>query len=154
MEESGGLQSMGSLWVRHDWATSLSLFTFMHWRRKCNPLQCSCLENPMDGGTGGLPSMGSHRVGHDWSDLAAATRLFTQFFFHYCLPVSSGTFPITPVPTILASLKIRGTLYLRALTLKNFLMAGIVFHFISTNLACRTMLEKHYLLCNLFWIME
>ena len=32
-----------------------------------NPLQCSCLENPRDGGTpGGLPSMGSHRVGHDW----------------------------------------------------------------------------------------
>ena len=37
-----------------------------------NPLQCSCLENPRDGGTGGLPSMGSHRVGHDWSDLAVA----------------------------------------------------------------------------------
>ena len=33
-EEPGGLQSMGSLRVRHDWATSLSLFTFMHWRRK------------------------------------------------------------------------------------------------------------------------
>ena len=30
----GGLQSMGSLGVRHNWATSLSLFTFMHWRRK------------------------------------------------------------------------------------------------------------------------
>ena len=34
MEEPGGLQSMGSRRVRHDWATSLSLFTFMHWRRK------------------------------------------------------------------------------------------------------------------------
>ena len=30
-----------------------------------NPLQCSCLENPRDGGPGGLLSMGSHRVGHD-----------------------------------------------------------------------------------------
>ena len=49
-EESGRLQSMGSLRVGHDWATSLSLFTFMHWRRKGNPLQCSCLENPRDGG--------------------------------------------------------------------------------------------------------
>ena len=37
MEEPGGLQSMGSLRVRHDWATSLSLFTFMHWRRKWQP---------------------------------------------------------------------------------------------------------------------
>ena len=37
MEEPGRLQSMGSLGVRHDWATSLSLFTFMHWRRKWQP---------------------------------------------------------------------------------------------------------------------
>ena len=31
------LKLMGSLRVRHDWATSLSLFTFMHWRRKWQP---------------------------------------------------------------------------------------------------------------------
>ena len=95
-EEPGRLQSMGSIGVRHDWTTSLSLFTLMNWRRKwqptpvfvpgesqgrgslvgcswwgcedmierlhfhfslsCigegngNPLQCSCLENPRDGG--------------------------------------------------------------------------------------------------------
>ena len=36
-EEPGGLQSMGSLQVGHDWVTSLSLFTFMHWRRKRQP---------------------------------------------------------------------------------------------------------------------
>ena len=36
-EEPGRLQSMESLRVRHDWATSLSLFTFMHWRRKWQP---------------------------------------------------------------------------------------------------------------------
>ena len=36
-EEPGRLQSMGSLGVRHGWATSLSLFTFMHWRRKWQP---------------------------------------------------------------------------------------------------------------------
>ena len=34
MEEPGRLQSTGSLRVRHDRATSLSLFTFMRWRRK------------------------------------------------------------------------------------------------------------------------
>ena len=33
-EEPGRLQSMGSLRVRHDWTTSLSLFSFLHWRRK------------------------------------------------------------------------------------------------------------------------
>ena len=36
-EEPGWLQSMGSRRVRHDWVTSLSLFTFMHWRRKWQP---------------------------------------------------------------------------------------------------------------------
>ena len=41
---------MGSLRVGHDWATLLSLFTFMHGEGNGNPLQCSCLENPRDGG--------------------------------------------------------------------------------------------------------
>ena len=36
-EEPGRLQSMGSLRVRHDRASSLSLFTFMHWRKKWQP---------------------------------------------------------------------------------------------------------------------
>ena len=36
-EEPGGLRSMGLLGVGHNWATSLSLFTFMHWRRKWQP---------------------------------------------------------------------------------------------------------------------
>ena len=36
-EKPGRLQSIGSLGVRHDWATSLLLFTFMHWRRKWQP---------------------------------------------------------------------------------------------------------------------
>ena len=36
-EEPGKLWSMGLQRVRHDWATSLSLFTFLHWRRKWQP---------------------------------------------------------------------------------------------------------------------
>ena len=36
-EEPGRLQSMGSQRVGHNWVTSLSLFTFMHWRRKWQP---------------------------------------------------------------------------------------------------------------------
>ena len=36
-EEPGKLQSMGSLGVGHNWATSLSLFTLMHWRKKWQP---------------------------------------------------------------------------------------------------------------------
>ena len=81
MEEPGGLQSTGSLRVRHDWATSLSLFTLMHWRRKWQlaPVflawRIPGLEEP-----GGLPSMGSHRVRHDWSDLAAAAAMYLWIF--------------------------------------------------------------------------
>ena len=37
MEKPGRLQSMGWLRVGHDWATSLSLFTFVHRRRKWQP---------------------------------------------------------------------------------------------------------------------
>ena len=50
-EEPGRLQSMGSLRVGHDWGTSLWLFTFrMNGEGNGNPIQCSCLENPKDGG--------------------------------------------------------------------------------------------------------
>src|SRR5574341_1973863 len=65
-EEPGRLQSMGWLRVGHNGATSLSLFTLMHWRRKWQPTpvflpgESQGSEKP-----GGLPSMGSHRVGHN-----------------------------------------------------------------------------------------
>ena len=49
-EEPGRLQSMGSLRVGHDWATSLSLFALCIGEGNGNPLQCFCLENPRDGG--------------------------------------------------------------------------------------------------------
>ena len=49
-EEPSGLQSMGLLGVGHDWATSLSLFLSCIGEGNGNPLQCSCLENPREGG--------------------------------------------------------------------------------------------------------
>ena len=63
-----------SPWGR--WGSDTTERLHFHFSLSCigkgngNPLQCSCLENPRDGGK--LPSMGSHRVGHDWRDLAAA----------------------------------------------------------------------------------
>ena len=68
MEESGGLQSMGSLGVGHDSATSLSIFTFhFHALEKEMATHSSVLawRIPGTGEPGGLPSMGSHRVRHD-----------------------------------------------------------------------------------------
>ena len=50
MEKPGGLQSMGSLRVGHNWATSLSLSLSCIGEGHGTPLQCSCLENPRDGG--------------------------------------------------------------------------------------------------------
>ena len=71
VEEPGRLQSMESLRVGLDWVTSLSLFIFLHWRRKWQPTPVFFPgESQGRRSLGGLPSMGSHRVGHDWSDLA------------------------------------------------------------------------------------
>ena len=71
-EEPGGLQSMGSLRVGHDWVTLLSLFTFMHWRRKWQPTPVFLPgESQGQGNLVGCCLWG-RRVGHDWSNLAAA----------------------------------------------------------------------------------
>ena len=72
MEEPGRLQSMGSWRVGHDWATSLSLFTFLHWRRKWQPTPVFLPGESQGREPGGLLSMGSHRVGQDGRDLAVA----------------------------------------------------------------------------------
>ena len=60
--------------VGHDWATSLSLFTFMHWRRKWQPTPVFLPgESQGRGRLMGCRLWGC-RVGHDWSDLAAAAQ--------------------------------------------------------------------------------
>ena len=69
MEEPGRLQSMGSLRVRHDWVTSLSLFTFMHWRRKWQPT--SVLLPGESQGWGSL--VGCRLWGHIESDTTEVT---------------------------------------------------------------------------------
>ena len=53
--------------------TSLSLFTFVHWRKEmATHSSILAWRIPGTGEPGGLLSMGSHRVGHNWSNLAAA----------------------------------------------------------------------------------
>ena len=83
MGEAGRLQSMGSLTVRHNWATSLSLFTFhFHALEKEMATHSSVLawRIPGTGEPGGLPSMGLHRVRHNWSDLPAAAAHYSGLF--------------------------------------------------------------------------
>ena len=68
-EEPGGLQSMGSQRVGHDWVTSLSLFTFMHWRRKWQPTPVF-----LPGESQGRQSLvGCHLWGRTKSDTTEAT---------------------------------------------------------------------------------
>ena len=68
-EEPGGLMSMGSHRVRHNWSHSAC----MHALKKEMATHSSTLAWRIPGTeeAGGLPSMGSHRVRHSWSNLAA-----------------------------------------------------------------------------------
>ena len=70
MEEPGGPQSMGSLRVGQYSATSLSLFTFMHWRRKWQPTPVF-----LPGESQGWGShVGCHLWGRTESDMTEATQ--------------------------------------------------------------------------------
>ena len=74
-EEPGRLQSMGSLRVGHDWATSLSLFTFTHWRRKWQPTPVF-----LPGESQGRGSLvGCHLWGRTESDTTEATQQQQQW---------------------------------------------------------------------------
>jgi len=69
-EEPGRLQSVGSLRVGHDWETSLSLFTFTHWRRKWQPTPVF-----LPGESQGQGSLVGCRLwGHTESDTTEATQ--------------------------------------------------------------------------------
>ena len=80
MEEPCRLQSIGSLGVRHNWVTSLSLFTFMHWRRK---RQATPVFLPGEShGWGSL--VGCHLWGHTESDMTEATQQQQQQQLNLC----------------------------------------------------------------------
>ena len=69
MEKLGGPQSIGSLRVGQDSATSLSLFTFMHWRRKWQPTPVF-----LPGESQGQGDLGGCRLwGHTESDTTEMT---------------------------------------------------------------------------------
>ena len=70
MKEPGRLQSIGSQRVRHDWAISLSLFTFICWRRKWQPTPVF-----LPGESQGQGSLVGCRLwGHTESDTTEATQ--------------------------------------------------------------------------------
>ena len=75
MEDPGGLQSMGLLRVGHNSLTSLSLFTFMHWRRQWQPTPVFLPGESQ--GQGRL--VGCRLWGHTESDMTEATQQQQQY---------------------------------------------------------------------------
>ena len=84
MEEPGRLQSMGSLRVGHDWATSLSLFTSCIGEGDGNPLQCSCLENPRNSGAwwAAVYGVAQSRIRLKRLSSSSIDGITALFFFH------------------------------------------------------------------------
>ena len=82
MEEPGRLQSVGSRGVGHDWATSLSLFTFMHWRRKWQPTPVF-----LPGESQGRRSLVGCRLWGRQSRMTEATQQQQQ---QHCFPICNG----------------------------------------------------------------
>ena len=94
-EEPGGLKSLGSQRVGHDWATSFSLFIFMHWRRKWQPTPVFLPGESQDGGAWWAAVYGvAHRVGHDWSGLAAVAAYIWSLWKSWKLGETDIIFPV------------------------------------------------------------
>ena len=70
MEEPGGLQSTGSRRVGHNWVTSLTLFTFVHWRKQWQPTPVFLPEESQ--GQGSL--VGCRLWGHTESEMTEVTQ--------------------------------------------------------------------------------
>ena len=91
MEEPGKLQFMGSQRVGHNWATSLHFRPWsvsfreleswwLHVTGNGNPLQCSCLENPRDGGAWWAAVCG---VAQSWTRLKWLSCMWLVYSLNY-----------------------------------------------------------------------
>ena len=131
-EKPGRLQSMESLRVRHNWATLLSRFTFMHWRRKWKPTPAF-----LPGESQGQESLVGCRLwGHTELDTTEAT---WQWRLKYAVVPLQG---ILISDIILFSSRI-SVLFL----LKLFLSPVIIFHFLRHHSIGFLLLIEHIYNC-------
>ena len=94
MEEPGTLRSMGSLRVGHNRTTSLSFFTFMHWRRKWQPTPVF-----LPGESKGQWSLvGCHLWGFTETDTTEATQQQDLVAAHGTFVLPCGTWDLVPWP--------------------------------------------------------
>ena len=148
-EEPGRLQSMGSHRVWHDWETSLSLFTFMHWRRKWQPTPV--LLPGESQGRGNL--VGCHLWGHTELDTTEVTYqqqqpqqnyfnhpiyslspYFTVWNCHFGLTLAPNTAP-SPLPC----------LHMNNST-ENWLVPSLSYPYVFTRLAVQFRCINAYIL--------
>ena len=128
-EEPGRLQSM--LRVGHDWATSLSLLTFMHWRGNGNPLQCSCLENLRDGGAWWAAVYGVIQSQTRLKWLSSSMDLTFQVPMQYCF-LQHWTLLLSPVTSTTGHCFCFGSM--SSFFLELFLHSSPVVYWASTDL--------------------
>ena len=83
---------------------SLSLFSFMHWRRKWQPIPMFLPGESQGREPGRLLSMGSHRIGHDWCKLAASAAYPLS---RWCHPTISSS--VVPFSSLLQSFPASGS---------------------------------------------
>ena len=90
-EEPGRLQSLGSLRVGFDWTASLSLFTFMHWRRKW---QATPVFLPGESQRQGS-LVGCHLWGHAELDTTEVTSHFSRVWLFAILRTIAHQAPLS-----------------------------------------------------------
>ena len=103
MEEPGRLQSMGSWRVGHDWAISLSLFTFMHWRRKWQPTPVFLPGESRDGGAWwaavyGVTQSRTQLKGLSSSSSSSRCLSYLSLAHFFFFQISSDSFHVIPGP--------------------------------------------------------
>ena len=119
-EEPGRLQSMGSLRVGHNWVTSLSLFTFVHWRRKWQPTPVSCLENPVDRRAwwAAVYGVAQSRTRLKWLSSSSSSSSFVFLIYSLKLALSLSSFTLIKrlfSSSSLSAIRVVSSAYLRLL---------------------------------------
>ena len=103
MEEPGGLQSMGSLRVGHDWVTSFSLPCIGEGNG--NPLQCSCLENLKYGGSWWAAFYG---VARRWTPLKRLSSSSSSYLIAVNLAAAAAAGAVSLLSFLWRGLKVEG----------------------------------------------
>ena len=126
MEDPGRLQSMGSLTIRHDWATSLSCMG----EGNGHPLQCSCLENPRDGGAWWAAVSG---VAQSWTRLKRLSSSRVSFAVQKLLSLIRSHFTFVFISITLGGRSWRILLWFMSSSVlpmfssKSFIVSGLTF---------------------------